>query len=70
MACTFLRVGFLAFMVVDDAAILKRKLVNFAQDLRIVVAKSRLTSLTRIVIVNNQLPPGICVRHGHSGKRF
>jgi hypothetical protein len=49
MDCTFLRVGFLAFMVVDDAAILKRKMVNFAQNLRIVVAKSQYHSLTRML---------------------
>jgi hypothetical protein len=31
MACTFLRLGFLAFMVFDDAAIPRRKMVDLAQ---------------------------------------
>jgi hypothetical protein len=37
-----LRVGFLAFMGVDDAVIGRRRMVNLAQRLGIVVAKFRM----------------------------
>jgi hypothetical protein len=44
-ACIFLRVLFLAFISADDAAICGTRMVNFAQETPIVVAKSRLHSV-------------------------
>jgi hypothetical protein len=41
IACTCLRVGLLAFMGVDDAVIGRRRMVNLAQKLGIVVARFR-----------------------------
>jgi hypothetical protein len=41
-ACICLRLGFLAFMGVDNAVIGRRRMVNLAQKLGIVVAKFRM----------------------------
>ena len=55
-ACTCLRVGFLAFMVFQDAAIRRRKMVNFAQ-----VKLGQLLKYLISSTINFHL------RNGHSG---